>query len=613
MKDRTKFLPIDQNDMKARGWAACDIILVTGDAYVDHPSFGTAVIGRVLEDAGYRVGVIAQPDWRTSKDFLAFGKPRLFFSISAGNVDSMIANYTASKKPRRTDDYSPGGRSGMRPNRATIVYANKVKELFPGVPVVIGGIEASLRRFAHYDYWDDGVRRSILLDSKADILVYGMAERQIVEIAKRLEPQSTPGVDPRRQPPALTGVLAGIAGTVIAGGKKDDFENKIEIPSFEECRDDTDKFNEAFKLAYLESDPRRGKAVLQKHGDRYVVHYPPPKPLTAEELDHVHSLPFARDWHPAYDKLGGVPGFETTRFSIISHRGCSAECSFCSLYAHQGRIIQSRSKDSILNEVRVLAGRPEFKGTITDVGGPTANLYGADCDLWAADGACRAKKCLMPSKCKNLKLGYEQSVELWREIMKVPKVKHLFIQSGMRFDLLTEPYSDEYLKELCAGHVSGRLKVAPEHASGRVLKLMNKPFFTIYEQFVRRFNEFSKKAGKDQYLVNYWVSAHPGAGEKEARELAAYLKEHRIRPEQVQDFIPLPMTVSSCMYWTGKHPFTGEEVFTAKSYKDREAQRLMVQPKTGPRSTGHGLRKRLKDKTWFVSRVPKREENYDSV
>ena len=591
-----KFLPICKNDMTTRGWDACDIILVTGDAYVDHSSYGTALIGRVLEDAGFRVGIIAQPDWRENEDFLALGKPRLFFGVSAGNLDSMIANYTANKKPRRTDDYAPGGRSGFRPNRATIVYSNKIKELFPGVPVVIGGIEASLRRLAHYDYWEDKVRRSLLLDAKADILVYGMGERQIVEIAQRLAKEKASELD-------------GIHGTVIARRNIENLKSVAEAPSFEEVRDSKERFNEAFKIDYQEADPIRGKTVIQKHGDRYVIQFPPAEPLSTEKMNEIYSLPFVRSWHPVYDKAGGVPGFETTRFSIVSHRGCSGECHFCSLFAHQGRIIQSRSKESILNEARLLAARPEFKGTINDIGGPTANLYAADCDLWSHSGACRTKHCMMPSKCKNLKLGYEKAVELWREIMKIPKVKHLFIQSGVRFDLLTESHSDNYLKELCSGRVSGQLKVAPEHHSEHLLKLMNKTPFKIYERFSERFKKFSELAGKKQYLVNYWISAHPGSGIKEARELATYLKEHKIHPEQVQDFIPLPMTVSGCMYWTGKQPFTGETVFCAKSYKEREAQRLIVQPKRsshrsqvlGPRR-GPGTRDRR-----F------KEDNYDSI
>ena len=601
--DRKKFLPISKQDLAERGWDACDIILVTGDAYVDHPSYGAAMIGRVLEDAGYKVGIIAQPGWKTSEDFLALGRPRLFFGITAGNLDSMVSNYTASKKPRRTDDYSPGGRPGLRPNRATIVYANKVKELFSGVPVVLGGVEASLRRFAHFDYWAEDVRRSILVDAKADMLVYGMGETQALEIARRLRD----GEDIKK--------LKDIRGTVIVRSGCEGLEDAVMLPSYEETNTHKDKFNEAFKLAYLEGDPVRGKPVIQKHGTRFVIQEPPALLLTTAEFDHYYDLPFARDWHPIYDKQDGVPGFETVRFSITSHRGCAGECNFCSLFAHQGRMIQSRSKESILNEVRILAARKEFKGTITDMGGPTANLYGAECDQWDTAGACKKKQCMMPVKCKNLKLGYEKSMELWKEVLAVPKVKHLFIQSGLRHDLLVEKESDAYLEALCKSHVSGQLKVAPEHASDAVLKMMNKPSFKVYERFAERFKAMNRKAGKEQYLVNYFISSHPGCTDRDARELAAYLSAKRMHPEQVQDFMPLPMTLSTCMYYTGKHPMTGEQVVTAKTYKERQFQRELVQPKQktmfAQRATHNGRRRGA---TLRVDRRPLRAKgDYGSV
>ncbi len=565
MKDRASFLPIDQKDLQARGGPSCDIILVTGDAYVDHPSYGAAAIGRVLEDAGYKVGIIAQPDWTSSTDFLKLGRPRLFFGITAGNLDSMVSNFTASKKPRRTDNYSPGGKDGLRPNRATLVYTNKVKELFPGVPVVLGGVEASLRRLAHFDYWAEDVRRSILLDAKGDLLVYGMGEKQVLEIARRLRD----GEDIKR--------LDNIRGTAILHNTLEGFEDAVLLPSYEEVRGNKDKFNEAFTLAYGEGDPVRGRAVVQKHGERFIIQLPPPLPLTTPEMDHFYSLPFAREWHPVYDKQGGVPGFETVRFSITSHRGCAGECSFCSLSAHQGRIIQSRSKQSILNEVKLLAGRKDFKGTITDIGGPTANLYGAVCEQWDHAGACRSKQCMMPAKCENLRLRYEKSLELWKEVMQVPGVKHLFIQSGLRYDLLIEKGSDAYLEALCKSHVSGQLKVAPEHASEAVLKAMNKPSLKVYEQFVARFKDMNRKAQKDQYLVNYFISSHPGADLEDAAELAAYLAQRNIQPEQVQDFMPLPMTASTCMYYTGKDPRTGERLSAARKYQERQLQRALVQ------------------------------------
>ena len=564
--EHKKFLPISKQDMADRGWKECDIILVTGDAYVDHPSYGTAIIGRVLEDAGYKVGIIAQPDWKTSQDFMALGRPRLFFGISAGNLDSMVSNYTASKKPRRMDGYAPGGYAGLRPNRATIVYTSKIKGLFPGVPVMIGGVEASLRRLAHFDYWEESVRRSLLVDSKADILVYGMGERPVLEIARRV-----------RDGEAMK-ELKDIRGTVIARSTNESFEDAVTLPSYEEVSTDKDKFNEAFRLSYIEGDAVRGRTVVQKHGPRFVIQAPPPLPLTTPELDHFYSLPFARAWHPVYDKMGGVPGFETVRFSITAHRGCSGECNFCSLSAHQGRMIQSRSKGSILNEVRLLAADQNFKGTITDIGGPTANLYGAKCEQWEHSGACHDRQCMMPKKCENLKLGYDQAMELWKEVLAVPKVKHLFIQSGLRYDLLVEKESDAYLEALCRNHVSGQLKVAPEHASDAVLKLMNKPSFKVYERFAERFQAMTRKAGKEQYLVNYFVSAHPGCTDGDAEELAAYLASKGMHPEQVQDFMPLPMTISTCMYYTGKHPMTGAPVATAKTYKERQYQRAIVQP-----------------------------------
>ena len=611
MKDRKKFLPISRQDLIERGWTECNIILVTGDAYVDHPSYGAAMIGRVLEDAGYKIGIIAQPDWKTSQDFLALGRPKLFFGITAGNLDSMVSNYTASKKPRRTDDYAPGGQSGFRPNRATIVYANKIKELFPGVPVVLGGVEASLRRLAHFDYWEESVRRSILMDAKADILVYGMGETQVLEIARRLRD----GENIKK--------LDKIRGTVIIRNSIEGFEDAVMLPSHEEANANNDKFNEAFKLAYFEADPVRGKPVVQKHGERFVIQEPPPLPLTTAELDHFYGLPFASDWHPVYDKQGppvktgrgspasqggGVPGFETVRFSITGHRGCAGECNFCSLSAHQGRMIQSRSKGSILNELRILSARKEFKGTITDIGGPTANLYGATCDQWENAGACRTKQCMMPAKCKSLKLGYEKSMELWKEILAVPKVKHLFIQSGLRYDLLVEKESDVYLETLCRNHVSGQLKVAPEHASDMVLKIMNKPPLKVYERFAERFKAMNRKVGKEQYLVNYFISAHPGCTDGDARELASYLAAKRMHPEQVQDFMPLPMTVSTCMYWTGKNPFTGEAVTTAKTYKERQFQRELVQPRIGDRGPGNKKRKEKNEKSspFHINRFPRR-------
>ena len=560
MKD---FLPISKEDLKKRGWDELDVILLTGDAYVDHPSYGAALIGRVLENAGFKVGIIAQPDWHKLEDFKRLGRPRLFFGVTAGNIDSMLAKYTANKKIRNVDDYSPGGEPLLRPERASIIYTNKLQEAFKDVPIVLGGIEASMRRLAHYDYWSDKVRRSLLLDSKADILVYGMGEKQILEIANRLK----------------DGIanLENIPGTVIARRSIEDVRNYVLIPSFEDISQDKNAFNLAFKTIYSESDPISGKTVAQKCGDRFVVQYPPAKPLTTEEMDNIYSLSYMRDWHPMYDRKGGVPGFEIVRYSITSHRGCSGGCSFCSLYLHQGRIIQSRSIESIVREIAEIAQDNKFRGTISDIGGPTANMYMALCPSWEKTGACRNKQCLVPEKCKNLTLGYEHSLRLWKELEKIPRVKHVFVGSGMRYDLLIDHSSDKYLEELCNLHISGQLKVAPEHCRDHVLEFMNKPQFKIYEKFVDRFQILNQRLGKKQYLVNYLISGHPGARLEDALELALYLAKNHIHPEQVQDYIPLPMTLSGSMYYTEKNPFTGKHLYVAKNQNDRAMQRALLQ------------------------------------
>lgn len=562
-----QFLPISKADMKSRHWDELDVILVTGDAYVDHPSYGTAVIGRVLHDAGFKVGIIAQPDPHKLDDFKRLGRPKLFFGITAGNLDSMVANYTANKKPRSDDDYSPGGRSGLRPDRAVTVYTNKIRQAFPQAAIVVGGMEASLRRLAHYDYWSDTVKRSILSDSKADILVYGMGERQILEVAKHLKD----GVRAKS--------LEGIPGTVIIKNSIDGLKDHVLIPAFEEISDDLDKFISAFKAIYAENDPFRGRTIIQRHGQRFVVQFPPAKPLTTDELDKVYALNYARRWHPVYEKCGGVPGFETVRFSVISHRGCAGECSFCALFMHQGRIVQSRSRESILSEIKRISRDEFFKGAITDIGGPTANLYMAQCARWNGLGTCTAKFCLRPEKCKNLELGYAQTLKLWEDALKIPGVKRVFIGSGVRYDLLTDKYSDEYLKALCNKHVSGRLKVAPEHCERSILKLMNKPGLDIYENFVNRYRYINKNLRKDQYLVNYIISAHPGATLESALGLSLQLMKMNIYPEQIQDYLPLPMTVSGCMYHTQKDFFSGKPIHVAKGQRERKLQRALIQYK----------------------------------
>lgn len=574
------FLPVSKDDLKARGWDKLDVILVTGDAYVDHPSYGAAVIGRVLESAGFRVGIIAQPDCGRMDDFKALGRPGLFFAVTAGNLDSMIANYTANKKVRNIDDYSPGGKSRLRPDRASIVYTNKIQQAFKDAPIILGGVEASMRRLAHYDYWQDKVRRTLLLDAKADMLVYGMGEKQVLEIARRLKGGEK--ID----------ALDDIRGTVIARRTPGNLKDCVRIPSFEDVERDKDKFNEAFRNIYAESDPVRGKAVAQKHGERFVIQNPPAMPLTTEEMDNIYALPYTREWHPMYTRQGGVPGFEAVRNSIVSHRGCAGGCNFCSLYLHQGRIVQSRSIGSIVSEIKLLSENKKFKGTVTDIGGPTANLYMAECPSWKTTGTCRNKKCLVPQKCKNLEIGYAHSIKLWKELKNVPKVKHVFIGSGLRYDLLTDSYSDEYLNALCAEHVSGQLKVAPEHCVDSVLELMNKPKFSVYEKFMDRFEGINKRLNKEQYLVNYFIVGHPGARLEDALQLAVYLAKKRIHPEQIQDFIPLPMTVSGAMYYTETDPFTGRAVYVAKRPSERMMQRALLQYKN-PQNRDH-IRKALK-------------------
>ncbi|MDD5173986.1 MAG: YgiQ family radical SAM protein [Candidatus Omnitrophica bacterium] len=561
------FLPTSKKEMAERGWNELDIVLVTGDAYVDHPSYGVALIGRVLEGGGFRVGIIAQPDCRNTDDFKALGRPRLFFGVTAGNLDSMVANYTANKKVRNIDDYSPGGRSHLRPDRASIVYANRLQQVYKGVPIILGGMEASMRRLAHYDYWSDKIRRSLLLDAKCDILVYGMGEKQMLEIALRIRNGEE------------TDLLDNIRGTVVVRKSVDSVLDPVSVPSFEDVSKDKHKFNQAFKNIYAEADPIRGRTIVQKHGDRFVIQHPPAIPMTTEELDRIYTLPFMRDWHTSYDKAGGVPGFDMVRNSITSHRGCAGGCSFCSLYLHQGRHVQSRSVGSILKEIKTISEDKKFKGTITDIGGPTANMYMAKCHLWKDSGACRDKRCLVPETCRHFKTGYEHSLDLWKRLKAMPKVKHVFIGSGVRYDLLTESYSDEYLNELCAHHVSGQLKVAPEHSVNHVLDLMNKPRFSLYEKFIDRFERVNRRLNKKQFLVNYFIVGHPGARLDDALNLALYLAKKHINPEQVQDFIPLPMTLSGAMYYTEEDPFTGKKIYVAKYPHERMMQRALLQYK----------------------------------
>jgi len=558
------FLYTTKREMRDGGLPQLDVILVSGDAYVDHPSFAAAMIGRALEAEGLSVGIIAQPDWTSVGDFRRLGRPRLFFGVTAGNVDSMLAHYTVARKLRRDDAYSPGGAAGLRPNRATIVYANRLREAWPGVPIVLGGIEASLRRLAHYDFWQDKVRRSILLDAKADLLVYGMGEPQVIEIARRLA-EGEP-----------VGQLDDIRGTVFERSSKDYSppDHAVAIPSYEECAAETGKFVEAFRSIYYEQDPSAGRALAQPHGGRVVVQNPPAAPLSAEELDRLYELPFERRWHPAYDSAGGVPALETVRFSIVSHRGCYGDCAFCALTFHQGRIVQSRSVASILREVEELKKLPEWRGVISDVGGPTANMYGTGCSRGAQH--CRTGRCLGDKPCPQLRTDPTPMLEMLRAVRNAPGVRKVFIGSGVRFDLCLGRAGDRYLREVCEHHISGQLKVAPEHVSPRVLRIMGKPGPEAFEEFRRRFEKINKRLGKRQYLVCYFMSSHPGCGMKEMRELAGYLQRAGMRPEQVQDFYPCPMTLATCIYHTGVHPLTGERVYVAISDRDKLAQRHLL-------------------------------------
>ncbi len=565
-----KLLPTTKNEMRERGWDSCDVIFITADAYCDHPSFGVAILSRLLEDEGYRVGIIAMPDWRKNDDFLVLGKPKLFFGVTAGNLDSMLNIYTSNMNLRRQDKYAAGGVCGLRPKLPTIVYSNKCRELFPGVPVVIGGIEASLRRLAHYDFWSDKVKRSILFDSKADLLIYGMAERQIVEVARRLRAGEK------------IEAFNDIRGTVIARKDISFLKDHVLLPSFDETAADKRKLLEAFNLYSKELNPFTAKPVVQKTDTRYCVQLPPAEPLTEKEMDRVYDLKFTRKCHPKYEKFGGlpagkagVPALATVETSIISHRGCAANCSFCSLSLHQGRVIQSRSPESILKEAKEIAGRPGFKGVISDVGGPTANMYMAVCKT---GNKCAKADCLWPQVCPNFKIDFSKQVKMLEGVRAVKGIKQVNIQSGLRYDLLLLPQARDYFAELCRNYVSGQLKVAPEHASEKVLKLMHKPPFKVFEKFVKSFEELNKKLGKKQYIVQYFITAHPGCDLNDALTLAQYTKKMGYTPKQIQDFIPLPMTASGVMYYTGLDPDTGKPLYVPKGKSERKDQRHLIQP-----------------------------------
>lgn len=565
MDTEKKFLPISIQDMKERGIEQLDFILISGDAYVDHPSFSTAVIGRILEAEGFSVGVIAQPDWSSAEDFKRLGKPKYAFLINSGNIDSMVNHYTASKKRRSDDLYSPGGKSGYRPDRAVIVYCNRAREAYKDVPIIIGGIEASLRRFAHYDYWDDKVRRSVLIDSKADLLVYGMGEKTIVQIANLLRYGKN------------ISTMIDIKGTVYVSKDISALNNYVEVPSFEEVSSDKKAYGESFKLESDEQDPVRGKTVVQKHGDRYIVQNSPQVPLTVEEMDVSYDLPYMRTYHTVYEKQGGIPAINEVKFSLTSHRGCYGSCSFCALTFHQGRIIQNRSQESILNEAKYLTTLDDFKGYIHDVGGPTANFRHRACKIQEKHGACKNRQCMHPDPCNNLIVNHSEYLDMLRKIRSLPGVKKVFIRSGIRYDYLIYDKNPEFFEELCKHHVSGQLKVAPEHVSNKVLSQMGKPTKEVYNRFVKRYFEINKKIKKEQYLVPYLMSSHPGSDLNAAIELAQYIKEMGYTPEQVQDFYPTPGSLSTTMYYTGVNPMTGEKVYVPKSAHEKNMQRALLQ------------------------------------
>lgn len=550
--------------MLERGWEELDFIFVSGDAYVDHPSFGPAILCRLLEKHGYRVGILPQPDWHSAGAFQRLGKPRLAFLVSAGNMDSLLNKFTAAKKQRRQDAYSPGGKPGCRPERATIVYCNRIREAYPDVPVIIGGIEASLRRFAHYDYWTDAVRRSILVDSMADLLIYGMGERALLEVAAELH-QGVP-----------VGNVQDVQGTCYRVPDFDYVYDYLKLPSFEEVRSDKEAFAEAFRQSYLEQDALRGRRLAQQNGEYCVVANPPARPLSEEEMDEIYDLPYERTWHPIYDAAGGVPAIREVRFSLVSQRGCFGGCNFCAIISHEGRIIQRRSHASILREAQLLTTLPDFKGYIHDVGGPTANFRRPSCDAQLKRGTCRGKPCLSPEPCKHLMADHSDYIALLRKLRALPGIKKVFVRSGIRFDYLLLA-KDAFLEELCRHHVSGQLKIAPEHVTDRVTRLMGKSGKAVYLEFVRRFTRINQRLGKKQYLVPYFMSSHPGATLEDAIELAEFIRELGYRPEQVQDFIPTPGTLSTCMYYTGIHPMTGEKIYTAKSYEEKQMQRALLQ------------------------------------
>lgn len=562
----SKFLPVNKHEMLERGWDYVDFVYIIGDAYVDHPSFGYAIISRVLESRGYRVGIISQPDWKKPESIQIFGEPRLGFLVSAGNMDSMVNHYSVSKKHRKTDAYTPGGEMGRRPDYACVVYGNLIRQTYKKTPVILGGIEASLRRLAHYDYWSDRLKRSVLLDSGADIISYGMGERSIAEIADALDA----GIP--------VSELTYIDGTVVKMKDRDSIYDAEFLPSFEELKADKRNYARSFYIQYLNTDAFNGKRLAEQYSDRlFVVQNPPAKPLSVAEMDDVYDLPYTRTYHPSYEEKGGIPAISEIRFSLISNRGCFGGCSFCALTFHQGRIVQVRSHESLLREAELITKEKDFKGYIHDVGGPTANFRHPSCSRQLEHGVCPNRQCLFPKPCRNLDADHSDYVALLKKLRKIPGVKKVFIRSGIRFDYLLADKNREFLKELCQYHISGQLKVAPEHVAGPVLSLMGKPEHCVYEKFTEEFLKMNKKLGKKQYLVPYLMSSHPGSSLKEAVELAEYCRDLGYMPEQVQDFYPTPSTLSTCMYYTGVDPRTLKPVYVPKNPHEKAMQRALIQ------------------------------------
>ena len=562
-----EFLPISRDDMKKRGWDELDFVYVIGDAYVDHPSFGPAIISRVLEAHGYKVGIISQPDWKNDQSVMALGVPRLGFLVSAGNMDSMVNHYTVSKKRRHQDAFTPGGVYGKRPDYAAVVYGNMIRRACPEKPIIVGGIEASLRRLGHYDYWSNKIRRSLLIESSADLLLYGMGERSIVEVADALDG----GIE--------ASDITWIAGSVFKSKKAEDFgEEAIMLPTFDEIAADKRKYAESFYIQYQNTDPFSGKRMIEKYGARmYVIQNPPAKPLSEQEMDDVYDLPYVRDYHPSYKALGGVPAIEEIKFSLVSNRGCFGGCSFCALTFHQGRIIQTRSHESIVKEAAALTKRKDFKGYIHDVGGPTANFRFPACKKQLKVGVCTNKDCLYPGVCPNMQVDHSDYLDVLRAVRNIDGVKKVFIRSGIRYDyLMADPKADKFIEELCRHHVSGTLKVAPEHISPQVLYHMRKPGKEIFLAFDKKYRQMNQRLGLKQYLIPYLISSHPGSTLDDAVELACFLKEYGFVPDQVQDFYPTPGTLATCMYYTELDPFTMQPVYVAKQMDEKRMQRALI-------------------------------------